>query len=230
MVVKFDVESEYTIAFNTVYDQQFLRPLFDMSPQLRSINRFQTYSLEKQCNQGNPYWTFYELDCEDTLSRTDEIFSKPEFSGQLAQFRQYKDLALHNFTRVNYEPIHNFIRRTESIGLCVPFATFRRLERFDILPQRRDEFLEWYLGQYQEEIQECTPAYSAYQIFQACGETPGTLMSVFHADFAEEIDQSLELLRGKKLGVHHPKWLSYCNYGTVQNFESTALSLFLTLP
>jgi len=230
MVVTFDLLPGFFGAFDVMYERDFLRPLFKLSPELRSIKRYQTYDLQNGRDAAGPFWTFYELDSEITLNATDEIFAKPEFANHLAIFRTFKDTALFDFKRVNYEPIYNFTRRSGSIAGNGPAGGFRWIEKFDLAPERRDRFLEWYLGQYQEEIQECTPDYASYHIFQVFGSTPGSVLSVFQAALPDDIAQSLELLRGKKLGLNSPQWQSYCEDGTVVNLECTALSSFLTLP
>jgi|GEM_PF-3992874 len=230
MVVKFDLDPMHRGYFDVIYERDFLSPLLKLSPQLRSIKRFETCALTAQVYPINPFWTFYELDCEDTLTRTDEIFANPEFSENLAIFRYHKERILNNFSRVNYEPLYNYTRMKAGPGLSGSADGWRRIEQFDLAPERREEFFEWYLGQYQNDIQECTPDLAAYHIFQVCGSTPGSVLSVFQSPLIETLEESLELLRSKKLGQASPQWQQFCSDGTVVNLECSALSNFLILP
>ncbi len=142
MVVSFGIAAEREEAFNDFYNNQFLKELFSLSPELRAIKRFEKYDVDKPGGTGEgEFFTFYELDSEETLDKTDALFSHSQFASTLAQFRRYKENSLTNFARINYLPVHTIERPAPEPGLNAPALTRRYVVQIELSRADEEKFL-----------------------------------------------------------------------------------------
>lgn len=236
MVVSFGIDPKAVEAFNDFYHNKFLPELFALSPQLRSIRRFEKYSAGNSETDGHAqFLTFYELDREETLENTDAIFTNIEFSKTLALFRQFKDEALNNFSRVNYRPIFRGERDEAGTGLAVETASYRYLTYFELSKEGAQKFLDWYLGQYQPDVFAQAPDLSACHSYiidtpPSPVPLPPRLLTVYEAPGEETMQRSLEELGLAHFGNEHHIWQAFCSDYTVLNLKVGAFRSIFALP
>jgi hypothetical protein len=231
MVVSFGITAALESEFNQFYNQQFLPELFALSPQLRSIRRFAKLEVETSvATDVKEFLTFYELDSEETLDKTDAIFGHIQFAKTLGVFRQYKETALTNFSRINYLPIQRLQRAPEGAGLAAPAFSYCYLWHFELPGPRQEQFLDWYLGQYQQQVFLQAADLFACHTYKIYGAGPIRLLTVFETADAETLEKSLERLSKEHLGSENTTWQAFCRDGTVVGPAVDSVRSIFALP
>ncbi|MBS1997129.1 MAG: hypothetical protein JSS86_12490 [Cyanobacteria bacterium SZAS LIN-2] len=193
MVVSFEIDKEFAVAFNDFYNKKFLPDLLALSPELRSIQRFEAFQPETMAATG-AYQTFYQLDSLETLAKTDAIFGKAEFAETLLQFRHFKERALLEFSRVNYEPIYNAEAPASSTGLQQPAVEYCCLVRQNVDPGREEEFLNRYVETYLPGVLAAAPDLLACHVFKACEPAYLSILTIYQAADLDGLRMALSAL------------------------------------
>lgn len=164
MIVSFSVEASKQAEFDRFYHHQFLPKLLSISPEIKNIARYQADSVDAANTFAGQYLTIYELASSDALKHTDKIFERTGFAEELVQFRQWKDSALTNFSRTNYQPIYEHERRAYNghFGRC-PMLFFSS----EIKVQDADAFRQWYQLSYLPRLMADVPTLSGCRRYAA---------------------------------------------------------------
>jgi hypothetical protein len=164
MIVSFSVEASKQADFDRFYHHQFLPKLLSISPEIKNIARYQADSVDAANNVAGQYLTIYELANSDALKQTEQIFERTGFAEELAQFRQWKESALKNFSRTSYQPIYEHERRVYNghFGRC-PMLFFSS----EIKVQDSDAFRQWYQLSYLPRLMADVPTLSGCRRYAA---------------------------------------------------------------
>ncbi|MBP9091654.1 hypothetical protein KBI23_11530 [bacterium] len=168
MIVSFSVEDSKQADFDRFYHHQFLPKLLSISPEIKNIARYQADSVVAANTVAGQYLTIYELANSDALKQTEQIFERTGFAEELAQFRQWKESALKNFSRTSYQPIYEHERRVYNghFGRC-PMLFFSSA----IKVQDSDAFRQWYQLSYLPRLMADVPSLSGCRRYAAWTNT-----------------------------------------------------------
>lgn len=164
MIVSFSVEASKQADFDRFYHHQFLPKLLSISPEIKNIARYQADNVATANTVAGQYLTIYELANSDALKQTEQIFERTGFAEELAQFRQWKESALKNFSRTSYQPIYEHERRAYNghFGRC-PMLFFSS----EIKVQDSDAFRQWYQLSYLPRLMADVPTLSGCRRYAA---------------------------------------------------------------
>jgi hypothetical protein len=237
MVVSFGLPGEHCREFNDFYNGQFLPQLFSLSPQLRSIRRFEQYRRPVGEDSGQAqehYFTYYELDGEDTLDKTDSIFGHAEFAKTLLEFRRLKDQYLVNFARVNYLPMQTLERPSPQAVLNPPSFSHRYVVGLELSRAAEQSFCHWYLEHYQTELFERATDIGACHTFTEYNPrdktAPTRLIAVYEAQGEERMGLALAELERAHADVEDATWQSYCRDHALVNMGAVLQRAIFHLP
>ncbi|CAN5173235.1 hypothetical protein BH11CYA1_BH11CYA1_11310 [soil metagenome] len=164
MIVSFSVEADQAAEFDRFYHHQFLPKLLSISPEIKNIARYQADSPGAANTVAGQYLTVYELSGSDALKLTDQIFERTGFADELAQFKKWKEKALKNFSRTNYQAIYEHQRRAYGghFGRC-PMLFFSS----EMKAQDADAFRQWYQLSYLPRLMADVPTFSGARRYAA---------------------------------------------------------------
>lgn len=165
MIVSFSLDPSKQADFDRFYHHQFLPKLLSISPEIKNIARYQADSPATANTVAGQYLTIYELANSEALKQADKIFERTGFAEELVQFRQWKESALTNFSRTNYQPIYEHERRVYNghFGRC-PMLFFSS----EIKVQDADAFRQWYQLSYLPRLMADVPTLSGCRRYAVC--------------------------------------------------------------
>jgi len=243
MVVSFNIGDEARLAFDSFYHGQFLPSLFKLSPQLRAIKRYNFFqrksllsmdqnsvaesdSASESVEPKSLFATVYELDCEETLANTDAIFGSIDFAPLLAKFREYKESFLTDFSRLNYRQLAGLRRQSRGSELTKIGPTSLCVLSFILNGKEEEQFLHWYLGQYQALIFSDMDQIYSCRTYQSISDGTSEILTFFEILDPNLLDLLQERIRNLLIETDSP-FLSSVQAGAVlRPILSAALPIF----
>lgn len=200
-LVQFSVLPEKESEFNAFYHQQFLPQLHKHSPELDRIRRYEESGVGGTLRwYHKQFLTIYELK-SGAGENIDQIFERPTVQEVVKQFRTYKESALHNFSRITFQPTWAHQRQLTP-SFDGPFF----LWQLEMKPEMDAEFQRWYEEQYLPlQIAEI-PTWTGARRFRSEKKEPVRHLTFFETRDETALARSLTDLRGGNRIEQNYEW------------------------
>jgi hypothetical protein len=146
MVINFSVNPDAEPEFNQFYHGTFIPRLVKFSPEILNVRRYEESGVGGSLRWYNKqFLTIYQLKDEESLAQTDAIFERAAVVDTVKEFRQWKDKALRNFSRINFDCTWIHGRQPQDGAFAArPFF----LWQLEMKPDLDADFQKWYENDY----------------------------------------------------------------------------------
>ncbi len=179
IVINFSVKPDAEAEFNRFYHSEFLPHLLKESPEIKNIRRYEEFGVGGSLRWYNKqFLTIYQLNGTDDLFKTDAIFERPSVIDAVKKFREWKDKALRNFSRINFQ--HTWSHQRQPADGAFNGRPFF-LWQLEMKEELDKEFQTWYEQTYLPlQIAEI-PTWAGARRYESVGKQPVRRLTFFEA-------------------------------------------------
>lgn len=204
IVINFSVNPDAEVEFNRFYHREFLPHLHKESPEIKNIRRYEEFGFGASSRWYNKqFLTIYQLSAIDALGAVDAIFERAAVNDVVKKFREWKDKALQNFSRINYRQTWTH-QRNSADGMLSgrPFFLWQHEMKDDL----DKDFQSWYEQKYLPlQIAEI-PTWAGAHRYESVGKLPVRRLTFFEANDEKTFARCLSDLRSNHRVSENLEW------------------------
>ncbi len=204
IVINFSVNPDAETEFNRFYHREFLPHLHKESPEIKNIRRYEEFGVGASLRWYNKqFLTIYQLNGADALGSVNAIFERPSVVDVIKTFREWKDKALRNFSRINFQ--HTWSHQRQSADGAFSGRPFF-LWQLEMKEELDKDFQNWYEQTYLPlQIAEI-PTWASARRYESVGTQPVRRLTFFEANDETTFARCLADLRSNHRVSENLEW------------------------
>lgn len=179
VLINFSVNPEAESEFNRFYHHEFLPHLLKESPEIKNVRRYEEFGVAGSLRWYNKqFLTVYQLTVPEAIAQADAIFGRPAVSDVVKTFRDWKDKALRNFSRITFQ--HTWSHQRKPVDGAFSGRPFF-LWQLEMKPELDKDFQDWYAQFYLPRQISEVPTWSGANRYESVGKEPTRHLTFFEA-------------------------------------------------